>query len=90
MMASYDYKNPGALKSLVSNGAILRPFSQDILSAAFDASQSLYADIMKTNAPFKKIYESQTAYKKDAYLWAQVAEYTYDTFMMIQQRAGKL
>ncbi|MBN8979098.1 MAG: ABC transporter substrate-binding protein, partial [Rhizobiales bacterium] len=39
---------------------------------------------------FKKIYDSQTAFKKDAYLWAQVAEYTYDTFMMIQQRAGKL
>ena len=28
--------------------------------------------------------------RKDAYLWAQVAEYTYDTFMMIQQRNGKL
>ena len=30
------------------------------------------------------------AFKKDAYLWAQVGEYTFDTFMMIQQRAGKL
>ena len=44
----------------------------------------------KSNPTFKKIFESQNAYKKDAYLWAQVAEYTYDTFMMIQQRAGKL
>ena len=25
-----------------------------------------------------------------AYLWAQLGEYTFDTFMMIQQRAGKL
>ncbi|MGN6463927.1 MAG: TRAP transporter substrate-binding protein [Rhizobiaceae bacterium] len=90
MMASYDYKNPTALKSLVSNGAILRPFSQEILSAAFDASQQVYAEMTKSNPTFKKIFESQNAYKKDAYLWAQVAEYTYDTFMMIQQRAGKL
>ena len=90
MMASYDYKNPPALKRLVAAGAVLRPFSQEILSAAFDASMSTYADISKTNASFKKIYDSQTAFKKDAYLWAQIAEYTYDTFMMIQERAGKL
>lgn len=41
-------------------------------------------------ASFKKIYESQQAFKKDAYLWAQIAEYTYDTYMMIQQRNGTL
>jgi TRAP-type mannitol/chloroaromatic compound transport system substrate-binding protein len=44
----------------------------------------------KSNASFKKIYDDQVAYKKDAYLWMQLSEYTYDTFMMIQQRAGKL
>jgi hypothetical protein len=30
------------------------------------------------------------AYRKDAYLYWQVPEYTFDTFMMIQQRAGKI
>lgn len=44
----------------------------------------------RTKASFKKIYESQQAFKKDAYLWAQIAEYTYDTYMMIQQRNGTL
>ena len=90
MMASYDYKNPTALKSLVSKGAVLRPFSKDILEAAFEAAQSTYADMSSSNADFKKIYESQMAYGNDAYLWWQMAENTYDTFMMIQQRAGKL
>jgi TRAP-type mannitol/chloroaromatic compound transport system substrate-binding protein len=90
MMANYDYKNPGALKSLVGSGAVLRPFSQEILEAAFNAAMETYKEITASNAGFKKIYDSQTAFKKDAYLWAQVAEYTYDTFMMIQQRAGKL
>ena len=42
------------------------------------------------NESFKKIYDSQQAFKKDAYLWAQIAEYTYDTYMMIQQRQGTL
>jgi TRAP-type mannitol/chloroaromatic compound transport system substrate-binding protein len=90
MMASYDYKNPAALKSLVANGAQLRPFSADILAACYKASIDTYAEITASNAAFKKIYDSQLAFKKDAYLWAQVSEYTFDTFMMIQQREGKL
>ena len=32
----------------------------------------------------------QGASARITYLWAQVAEYNYDTFMMIQQRNGKL
>ena len=90
MMASYDYKNPTALKSLVANGAQLRPFPQDVLDAAFVAAGEVYTEISATNAPFKKIKDSQDAFKRDGYLWAQISEYTYDTFMMVQQQAGKL
>jgi TRAP-type mannitol/chloroaromatic compound transport system substrate-binding protein len=90
MMASYDYKNPAALRSLAANGTQLRPFSQEILSACFDASDKIYAEITASNPAFKKIFDSQRAFRKDAYLWAQISEYTFDTFMMLQQRAGKL
>lgn len=90
MMATYDAKNPAALKALVADGAVLRPFSQEILSAAYDAAQEVYAEISAENPMFKKIKESQDAFKRDSYLWMQISEYTYDTFMMIQQRAGKL
>jgi TRAP-type mannitol/chloroaromatic compound transport system substrate-binding protein len=90
MMASYDYKNPEALKRLVAGGAQLRPFSQDVLAACFEAANSTYKEINASNAGFKKIYDSQMAFRKDAYLWAQVSEYTFDTFMMIQQRSGNI
>jgi TRAP-type mannitol/chloroaromatic compound transport system substrate-binding protein len=90
MMASYDQKNPAALRRLVGGGAKLRPFSQDVMSACFDAANATYAEINATNAMFKKIKDSQDAFRKDAYLWAQISEYTYDTFMMLQQRAGKV
>jgi TRAP-type mannitol/chloroaromatic compound transport system substrate-binding protein len=90
MMASYDYKNPAALRRLVAGGAQLRPFNQEVLSACFDAANETYAEITASNAAFKKIYDSQSAFKKDAYLWAQISEYTYDTFMMLQQRGGKI
>ena len=90
MLASYDAKNPTALKQLVANGTILRPFSQDIMNAAFDAAQELYKDLTAKNANFKKIFDSQMAFRAAAYLWAQVAEYSFDTFMMIKQREGAL
>nr|WP_316655802.1 TRAP transporter substrate-binding protein [uncultured Gellertiella sp.] len=90
MLARYDMKNPAALKQLVADGAMLRPFSQEILEACYAASLETYAEISAANPTFKKIYEDQLAFKKDAYLWMQLSEYTYDTFMMIQQRAGKL
>ena len=79
-----------AIKSLVANGAQLRPFSQEILSACFDKSNEVYAEMTSTNPGFKKIWDSITAFRKDYFLNAQVAEYNYDTFMMLQQRAGKL
>ncbi len=90
MMAHYDAVNPAALKRLVANGAKLRPFSREILEAAFNSAQSIYADLEKTNADFKTIWESQKAYFNDAYLWDQIAEYNFDTFMMQMQQAGKL
>ncbi|MEF2547670.1 TRAP transporter substrate-binding protein [Aurantimonas sp. E1-2-R+4] len=90
MMASYDFKNPAAIRRLVQNGAQLRPFSQEILQASYDAAKETYAEISAENPKFKEIYENQLAFKKDAYLWAQLSEYTFDTFMMIQQRNGTM
>ena len=90
MLQKYDYLNPTAVKNLVANGAQLRPFSPEIMSACFDKSNEVYAEMMSTNPTFKKIWESITGFRKDHYLWTQIAEYNYDTFMMIQQRNGKL
>lgn len=90
MLARYDTKNPAALKQLVADGAVLRPFSKDILDACFQASQEVYAELTASNPWFKKIYDSQIAFAREAYLWMQLSEYTFDTYMMIQQRAGKL
>ncbi len=90
MMASYDHKNPEALKRLAAGGAKLSPFPQDVMDASYKAALEVYAEINAVNPTFKKVYDDQLAFKKDAYLWAQVSEYTYDTFMMTQQRNGTL
>ena len=90
MLASYDQKNPAAIKRLVANGTQLRPFSADIMSACFDAATAVYDELNKTNPAFKKLYDSQSDFRKDAYIWMQLSEYNYDSFMMGQDNAGKL
>ncbi|MBN9036694.1 MAG: TRAP transporter substrate-binding protein [Rhizobiales bacterium] len=90
MLQKYDYLNPAAIRRLVAAGAKLSPFSQPILEACFNASNEIYADLTAKNPAFKKIWDSIVDFRGQYYLNAQVAEYNYDTFMMIQQRAGKL
>ncbi len=90
MLQKYDYKNPAAIRQLVANGAQLRPFSQEILSASFDKANEVYGEMSGSNPMFKKIWDSIVGFRKDYYLNMQIAEYNYDTFMMVQQRANKL
>jgi TRAP-type mannitol/chloroaromatic compound transport system substrate-binding protein len=90
MLEKYDWKNPKALKELVAGGAKLVPFPPEVLQAFFDASNEVYAELDATNESWKKIWDSIKAFREEWYLYNQTAEYTYDTFMMIQQRNGTL
>ena len=82
MQAKYDAVNPGALKRLVAAGAQLRPFPPAVMDACLKASLELYKEVAASNEDFKKIWESTLAFRNDQYLWWQVAEYTYDTFLI--------
>ncbi len=90
MQARYDALNPPAIRKLVGGGAQLRPFPPDVLEACFNAANETYAEISATNAPFKKIHDAMMTFRADQYLWFQLPEYTYDTFMMGQQRKKAL
>lgn len=90
MTARYDMQNPAALKRLAEAGAILRPFSESVLDACLEASNAVYAEIMAVNADFKRAYEAMAAVRADGYLWFQLSEHTSDTYMMIQQRKGRV
>src|SRR4029079_8433297 len=86
--ADYDARNPQALKRLVSNGTQLRPFSQAVMEACQKASNEVNAETSATNPAYKKTWESIAAFRNDEYLWWQVAEYTYDTFMIRSRAKG--
>jgi TRAP-type mannitol/chloroaromatic compound transport system substrate-binding protein len=88
MAARYDMQNPTALKRLVAGGTQLRPFSNEILDACLKATNELWGEISAKNADFKKTIEAMQAYRSDEYLWWQVAEYTYDSFMIRSRTRG--
>ena len=88
MPARYDLVNPAALKRLVAGGTQLRPFPNEVLDACLKATNELWAEISSKNADFKKSIDAMQAYRSDAYLWWQVAEYTYDSFMIRSRTRG--
>jgi TRAP-type mannitol/chloroaromatic compound transport system substrate-binding protein len=88
MVAKYDAGNPAALKRLVAGGAKLSPFSQPIMDACYKASLEVYDETTKANADFKKVYDHFVAFRNDQYLWWQVAEYTFDTYMIRARARG--
>jgi len=86
VLAKYDARNPAALRKLLAGGTELRAFSQPIMEACLKASNEVNAETAARNPDFKKILESMQTFRNEEYLWWQVAEYGYDTFM-IRSRA---
>ncbi len=82
MQAKYDTGNPAAMRRLLMGGAKLMPFSTPVMEACLAAALELAHDFSASNPDFKKIYEAMIAFRGDQYLWWQVAEYTYDTFLI--------
>ena len=88
MLAKYDARNPEALRTLIAGGAKLKAFPQDVIEAGYVAANEVYEELAASNASFKTIYESQKAFRGEGYLWFQVAEYSFDTFLIRNRTKG--
>ncbi len=88
MCARYDVVNTPALKRLVAAGTQLRPFTVEVMDACNKAATELYNEISASNPDFKKAIESMIAFRNDSYLWWQVAEYTFDSYMIRSRARG--
>jgi len=80
MLASYDAKNPEALKRLVGGGAQLRQFPKPVMEAAQKAAFEIYDEAAKKSAHFRRIYAQWLKFRSDQFLWFRVAEMSYDNF----------
>ena len=82
MVAKYDAFNPHALKRLVGSGAVLKRFSNEIMSACYRAATELYDETAAKNPAFKKVYETWKPFRDDQNMWFSVCENTFDNFVI--------
>jgi TRAP-type mannitol/chloroaromatic compound transport system substrate-binding protein len=90
MQAKYDARNPAALKRLVGSGVQLRAYPREVMTAAYEATQAMYAEFAQKNAKFKKVYDPWTKFRDDQLLWFRIAEASFDSFVYsaAAQKAG--
>ncbi|SLN62859.1 Alpha-keto acid-binding periplasmic protein TakP precursor [Roseivivax jejudonensis] len=90
MLAEYDYKNPAALRELVDSGAQLRRFPDEVMNAGYDAALDLYSDFRQNVDGWADIYDSMMRFQSEHFLWQQVAEQTFASFMYEKQSNNAL
>jgi TRAP-type mannitol/chloroaromatic compound transport system substrate-binding protein len=82
LTAKEDARNPAAVRRVAADGSELRALFQPIMEAALKASNEVNAETAAANADFKRVLESMQKFRNDEYFWWQVAEYSYDSFMI--------
>ena len=82
MMAKYDQLNPQALRRLLAGGTKLHVFSPAIMDASYKATMELHAEVVEGERGVQEGQRSMMDFTKNAYQWFQVAELTYDSFMI--------
>ena len=81
MLSKYDALNPTALIQLVAAKTKLQAFPNDVMAAAYKASQEVYAANDAKSAEWKKIYADMRGFQRNQALWFRYAEARYDQFM---------
>ncbi len=84
MQARYDARNPAALERILGSGVQLKPFAQDIMTKAFDASKQLLADQAAKDPEYAKLYQHWQKARTDAFRWFRSAETAYAQFAFQQ------
>ncbi len=80
MQARYDQRNPAALARLVEAGTEIRPFSDDLLSAAADATQGMLQEQASADPAYRKVFEAWSKARTEAHRWFRTAELAYANF----------
>jgi TRAP-type mannitol/chloroaromatic compound transport system substrate-binding protein len=82
-MAAYDAMNPPALERLVrDHGVVVRPYSDDIMEAAWRESNEYLAELSAQNADFRRMYESYTAFRYGQWEYARGNDLTYQEWVI--------
>lgn len=80
-MSAYDMRNGEALQRLIDKGTKMRAMPQPIMDAAYREAKRVYADLVKTNPQWAKMYPDYEKFQKNAVAWFRYPEQTYDNFL---------
>ncbi|MEE2939212.1 MAG: TRAP transporter substrate-binding protein DctP [Planctomycetota bacterium] len=80
MQTRYDALNPAALVELRKTGIDVRPFSQELMRGARDASEQLLSDEASGDGTYAKVLESWRSFRDASNSWFATAEYEYQRF----------
>jgi TRAP-type mannitol/chloroaromatic compound transport system substrate-binding protein len=84
MLARYDARNNEALQSLLKKGTQVRPYSEEILRAAEEASFALYDEFAAKDADFKAVYQEWKQFRDRIYAWHKLNEGSFTNFVYSQ------
>ena len=82
-MAKFDEVNPPAMKRLLASGTQLRPYSREILLAAYKATQELYGEIAEQNPRFRRVWDHWEKHRQEQSQWFRVAEDSMANFTAV-------
>ncbi len=80
MLASYDAKNPVAVKELLEKGVTMRPFPKDIMTAAQKEMLALHDELSSQNESYGKIYAEWKKFQDASNSWFATGEQSYAQF----------
>lgn len=78
-LQKYDIANAAALSKIVSEGALIKPFPQDMLTAAFKTAHEIYGQISAENEDFRVLYKDMTDFQQQMVPWHRISELAYDS-----------
>lgn len=79
-LSHYEVQNQAALVRMVASGTQLRPYSQEIMTAAKDTAFALYDDTARNNPSFKELFDQWKDFRRQIYQWNRFNELSFATF----------
>ncbi len=83
-LSRYESQNNEALQRLIQGGVQLRRYSDEIMTAAEQASFALYDEFAAKDADFKSVFDEWKQFRNRVYAWNKLNEGNFEQFTYSQ------
>ena len=87
MLSKYEQRNSEALLRLRRQGIKLERYSDDILEAAQEATQEMFAELAAGDAGFRDLLERWRLFRRETLNWNRINELPLALFNTSQEEA---